>query len=154
MDEMHTVTQNAVNTITQLGAVLPGVQQNVTVPPDYSTIPDYGNENIGELMGRVASYIQYLEYQVSLASVDYDNWNGAYEFEKKRIMLGLTSERRDIMEAKADLQLQQQKQLVMEKSAKLILLKAILDGQKRVLDSLSRELSRRSLVLQLQRSGA
>ena len=154
MDELHTSTQNAINIITQVGAVLPGVRESVTVPSDFSSIPNYGEGNIGDLMGRVASYIQYLEYQVSLAEVDYEAWNGAYEFEKKRIMLTLASERRDIMEAKAEEHLVEAKQNVMTKYSKLILLKAILEGQKRMSDSLSRELSRRGLVLQLQRSGA
>lgn len=153
MEEMHTTTQNAISEIIQAGVVPPSAQQGVTVPSDYSHISNMGENNIGELMGRVATYIQYLEYQVSLAEVDYENWNGQYEFEKKRIMLSLPSERRDIMEAKADEKLQNQRQITIEKHSKLILLKAILEGQKRISDSLSRELSRRNLVMQMQRGG-
>lgn len=153
MDELHTTTQNAISNLQQVGVVLPSVQEGVSVPPDYSHIPNMGDGNIGDLMGRIASYIQYIEYQTSLAEVDYENWNSAFEFEKKKRMLSLAAERRDIMEAKAEAGLEQQKQPLMQKYAKMVLLKSILEGQKRIADSLSRELSRRSLVLQMQRGG-
>ena len=154
MDELHTTTQNALTNLQQIGVVLPGVQEGVSVPSDYSHIPNLGENNIGDLMGRIASYIQYLEYQTSLAEVDYESWNGAYEFEKKKILLTLSTERRDIMEARIEVQLEEQKKIVMQKYSKLVLLKSILEGQKRTSDSLSRELSRRNLVLQMQRGGA
>jgi hypothetical protein len=152
--ELHTNTQNSITELQQIGVVIPSVREGVNVPSDYSHIPNMGENNLGDLMGRIASYVQYLEYQCSLVEVDYEMWNTAYEFEKKRIMLSLPAERRDLMEAKAEAQLEIQKNNLMQRYSKMILLKSILDGQKRIADSLSRELSRRSLVMQMQRGGA
>jgi len=152
--ELHTNTQNSITELQQIGVVIPSVREGVNVPSDYSHIPNMGENNLGDLMGRIASYVQYLEYQCSLVEVDYEMCNTAYEFEKKRIMLGLPAERRDLMEAKAEAQLELQKNNLMQRYSKMILLKSILDGQKRIADSLSRELSRRSLVMQMQRGGA
>ena len=45
------------------------------------------------------------------------------------------------------------KNIVLQKYSELKLMKALLDGKRRLADSLSRELSRRSLVLQMQRGG-
>jgi len=153
MNNLHTNTQNSLNELQLIGAVLPSVQEGISVPSDFSSIPNLGEGNIGEVMGRIASYIQYLEYQTSVAEVDYEMWNSAFEFEKKRLMLTLENERRDLMEAKAEALLADQKNNVMQRYSKMKLLKAILEGQKRISDALSRELSRRSLVLQMQRGG-
>lgn len=153
MTELHSNTITAVNTITQRGVALPGAQRDIEVPSDYSMIPNMGEGNIGDLMGQVAAYVQFLEYQVGLAEVEYDSWNNHYEFEKKRIMLTLENSRRDIMEAQAETRLTQLKNTVLQRYSELKLLKALLEGKRRLSDSLSRELSRRSLVLQMQRGG-
>jgi hypothetical protein len=153
MEDLHAITQNSIQDLLKIGVVLPSVQEGVYVPQNYSEIPNMGEENIGDLMGRISSYVQYIEYQTSLAEVDYETWNYRYDFERKKIMLTLSSERRDLMEAKADSQLELQKNNLMQRYSKMKLLKAILEGQKRIADSLSRELSRRSLVYQMQRCG-
>lgn len=153
MNNLHTTVQNSVQELQSIGVVVPSIQDAISVPSDFSHIPNFGENNIGDLMGRIASYISYLEYQSSIAEVDHEAWNSSYEFEKKKIMLTLETERRDIMEAKADVQLEQQKQNLMLKYSKVKLIKSLLDGQKRLSDALSRELSRRSLVLQMQRGG-
>jgi hypothetical protein len=153
MNSLHQNTQQVLDSLTGKGVALPSVQQSITVQPDYSRIPDTGEGNIGDLIGRVTAYIQYLESQVGIAEIESDSWQNTYEYERKRIMLTLPNERRDIMEAKADEQLQNLKLNAFQKQSIFKLLKTLLEGSRRVADSLSRELSRRSLVLQMQRSG-
>jgi hypothetical protein len=153
MTDLHTITSQAQTEILMQGISLPGSVQLVDVPSDYSSIPNMGEGNIGDLMGRLAAYIEFLEYQVSLSEVENETWANMLEHERKRIMLTLPSERKDMMEAKADEQLTTIIRTVQEKYTKLRLMKALLDGRKRTLDTLSRELSRRNLIMQASRSG-
>lgn len=153
MDELHGSTQSAINSLLQLGVALPLNTTDAEIPSDYSRIGNSGEGNIGDLMGHLASYLQFLEYQTSLAEADHDAWNNVYEFEKKKLMLTVESKRRDLMEAEVENQILDKKNILMTKYAKMKLLKAILEGKRKILDSLSRELSRRSLVLQIQRGG-
>lgn len=154
MDNLHDVTQNAVAALASRGISSPQQMPDIEIHSDYSRIPNQGEGNIGDKMGAIASYLQYLEYCVSLAEVDYEAWLNSYEFQKKRTLLSLPTERRDISEARAEQQHEQLKTQVMQKYSTLKLLKSILEGKKRIADSLSRELSRRSLVLQMSRSMA
>ncbi len=152
MEDLHATTQAAIGTIIGKGIAIPSASTDANIFLDFSKIPNEGEGNIGDLMGQLAAYLQYLEYCVSLAEVDYEAWLGVYEFEHKKIMLTLPTERRDIMEARIDSQLESKKINLMTRFSSLKLLKAILEGKKRMMDTLSRELSRRSLVLQTQRS--
>ncbi len=149
------VTATSVETqLAEQGFHAPHAVENFNLPGDFSDIPNFGENNIGELMGRVAADISFLEYKVSLAAIDYENWNSHYELEKKKIILSLEQERRDLMDAKADVQLRVIIEVVAQKKALYNLLKSLLDGKKRISDALSRDLSRRSLIIQLQRGGA
>lgn len=135
------------------GVQTPDAGSDANVPSDYSTIPNMGAGNIGDLMGQLASYIHFLEYRVGLAEATYDAFSYHYELEKKRLLLTLPSDRKDIMEAKVETQLAELSENVLTRYTEMKLLKTLLDGKKRMFDSLSRELSRRSLVLQMQRGG-
>jgi len=155
MSDLHQVTQNSIDHLTSLGISAPQAREDATVPYNYSEIPDMGQGNIGDVMGRLASYIEYLEYQVSIAESDFDVTEQGFEFTKKRKLLLATTQRRDLMEAEidSDSEVAIMKGIVMQKSSHLILLKSILEGKKRVFDSLSRELSRRNLIMQQRRVG-
>lgn len=146
-----TVTATTIeNELVQQGFSRPVAVESFTLPSDFSGIPDFGDNNIGEVMGRVSADISFLEYKVSLASIDYENWNNHYEMEKKKILLTLPQERRDLMEAKVEVQLEAVINVVSQKKAMFNLLKSLLDGKKRISDALSRDLSRRSLIHQMQ----
>jgi len=153
MNNLHQNTQQVLNDLTSKGVALPLVQANIAVQPDYSRIPDTGEGNIGDLIGRITAYINYLESQVGIAEIEADSWQNVYEYERKKIMLALPNERRDIMEAKADEKIENLKLTAFQKQSTFKLLKTILEGNRRIADSLSREISRRSLVLQMQRNG-
>lgn len=149
----HRDTTSAQTQIVSDGVALPMQQQDTSVPSTYSSIPNFGPGNIGDVMGHLASYISFLEYQTSLAETDYSSWSQYYDFEKKKILLTLESERKDIMDAKADQQLEELLGTLREKYAKMKLMKSLLEGKKRVFDSLSRELSRRALVQRMESAG-
>lgn len=153
MNEAQNTIDQVLHSIESSGIQVPSAGADANVPSDYSSIPDMGEGNIGDLMGALASYINFLEYRVGLAEATYETFNHHYEFEKKRLLLTLPSERRDIMEAKVDTQLLEMSRSVLQKYTEMKLLKTLLDGKKRMFDSLSRELSRRSLVFQMSRGG-
>ena len=138
----------------QQGFSSPSVVDELSLPSDFSTIPNFGENNIGDLIGRVAAYINFLEYKVSLAEIDYENWNNHCELEKKKILLTLPQARRDLMEAEAQIAIEALFNIVAQKKALYNLLKSLLDGKRRIADALSRDLSRRSLINQMQRIGA
>lgn len=142
------------NEFAQQGFNAPSAVENFNLPSDFSDIPNFGENNIGELMGRVAADINYLEYKTSLAAIDYENWNNHYEIEKKKVLLTLSQERRDLMEARAEVAVASIANVVAQKKAMYSLLKSMLDGKKRISDALSRDLSRRSLNYQMSRIGA
>ncbi len=153
MSDLHASTLLARTNVLQQGVSLPAQVDNIDIQTTFSDIPDQGINNIGDVMGRLAAYISFLEYQVSLAEADYEAWENHYDFEKKKILLTLDSARRDLMEAQADQQLEHLIMNIREKYTRMKLLKSLLDGKKRVFDALSRELSRRSLVYKMQGMG-
>lgn len=145
--------QQILQSVRDTGVSIPSAGTDVDVPSDYSHIPNLGEGNIGDVMGRLASYISFLEWTVSMAETQHDSYVHFYEFEKKRLLLTLEPERKDIMEAKVETQLFEISRTTLQKYSEMKLLKALLEGKRRIFDSLSRELSRRSLVLQMQRGG-
>lgn len=153
MTEVHTSVEAAQASLLQQGISLPAQQNELAISTLFSSIPDTGVGNIGDIMGSLAAYIAFLEYKVSFMESDYEAWQQAYDFEKKRRMLTLEPERRDIMEAKADAELHDMIITVTGKYTQMKLLKAILEGKTRIFDSLSRELSRRSSMYRMNGMG-
>lgn len=153
MNETHASITTALQSLTSQHIIAPGEVPEIQVPLNYSEIPDHGEGNLGDLMGHLTGYLSYLEHQYSIKEIEYDAWSNQLEFEKKRALLTLEQERKDIMEAKVESQTNSLKLIVMSKYAEMKLLKSILDGKRRVADSLSRELSRRNLVFQMSRGG-
>jgi hypothetical protein len=153
MSEMHASTTQALQSLASQGITAPGEVSEITVPSNYSEIPDHGEGNLGDLMGQLASFLSYLEHQYSIRESEYDLWSNQLEFERKRVLLTLENERKDLMEAKVESAVAGLKTVVMTKYTEMKLLKAILEGKKRIAESLSRELSRRNLVFQMSRGG-
>ena len=146
MSDLHPDTLLAQTNIVRQGVALPGRIDDISVPSNYSSIPNTGEDNIGDLMGRLASYIEFVEYQNSLAEVEYETWSNYLEFEKKKLMLTVNPGRKDMMEAEVNSMLEAQIKNVQEKYNRMRLLKALLEGKKRILDTLSRDLTRRAMV--------
>lgn len=151
MSEPAVTATSAEHEVLQQGFDAPSYNSELNIPSDFSSVPNIGEDNIGDLMGRLAAYISFLEYKVSLSEIDYENWNNHYELEKKKILLTLNPERRDLMEARAEVQLEAIINVVAEKRAVYNLMKSMLEGKKRIADALSRDLSRRNLVFQMSR---